>query len=565
MKKQLFTLLAFIVLFTAKLNAQNADLQLIHNSADPALMLVDIYINDSLVADDIIFRSATLFMTLSANDTLNIGIALNTSTSVNDTLKNFEIIMQPGDRYIGLINGVADTAQFASNADGAGTQLNILFQNNIEASATNPANVDYIIAQGATDLSKCDFVIRDDKKIADNIIYNTATAYDSVLASSFTLDITPFNNDSIITSYQVDFTGMDGRAAVLVASGFRDPVANQNGPSFEFFAAFADGSVLEFFPVSIAKLQAINNCADPLLDSIDIYASGVLVVDNFHFRTATTLFNVPGDVPLQVAIAPGNSTSVNDTLRSFTLTFENGKRYIAIATGVIDTASFAPNPDGLNTSFTMVLADGMRWKSQNASDVDFRFVNGITDAPAVDLKYSWGPVLDDNISFGTLTPYNTLTSPGTYNLNVTDSNNTNIYNSYQINLDTLGGQSAVVFFSGFLNPAVNQNGAGYNLFAAFADGKVLPFSIVTGTHNLSPQNEIDLYPNPTNGFLNIKIDALTNGNSTLRIMSVDGKVIREKVFAGNNMQVDLKNIAPGIYFIEVNCEGKTHRSKVVVK
>src|SRR6185436_4230789 len=111
--------------------------------------------------------------------------------------------------------------------------------------ASNVSNVDFIIIQGSTDLSKSDFEIRDDKKIADDITYNSVTAYDSVPAVSFTLDITPFTNDSIISSYQIDFTGMDGSTAVLIASGFRDPAANQNGMPFEFFAVFASGSVVE--------------------------------------------------------------------------------------------------------------------------------------------------------------------------------------------------------------------------------------------------------------------------------------------------------------------------------
>ncbi len=551
MQKHLRFLITAIALLTLnQLKAQQAELQFIQNSADPALQFVDVYVNDSLVADDMVFRSATAMLALPADSLLTIGIALNTSTSVADTLKSFQITMQDTGRYIALINGVLDSAQFAPNPNGASTALNILFQNNIALLAANPSNVDFIIEQGATDLGISDFVIRDDKTIADNITYNAFTGYDSVAAISFTLDITPSTNDSILSSYQIDFSGMDGSAAVLIASGFQDAAANQNGPSLGFIAVFPNGSVLEFFQVSIAKFQAINNCADPLLDSIDIYTNGVLVVDNFHFRTATNLFDVPGGVPITVAIAPGNSTSINDTIRSYTLTFENGKNYIGIATGVIDTAAFAPNPEALNTSFTFLLSDGMRWKAQSPSAIDFRFVNGVTDAPTVDIKQSGAPVVVDNTPFATLTPYTSIIAAGTYNVDVTNANNTIIYDTYQFDGNPYSGQSAVLFFSGFLNPANNQNGALYGLYAAFSDGQTIQLPIITGIENLTNNSSLNVYPNPANDLLNVQLGSGYKSSGTLKIFSLDSRLVFQNNFDGNTIQVNTKNLKSGIYFVQ---------------
>lgn len=565
MKTQLLkAIIAILFITTQQLKAQTAQLQLIHNSADPSLLLVDVYVNDSLVADDIILRSATTFITFPASINLNVGIALNSSSSVNDTVKNFVISLQPNDTAVAVIGGVLDTAQFAVNPDAVATDLNLFIQHNIRTAANNATHVDYIIIQGSTDLVKSDFVIRDDKNIADDIIYNGVTPYDSVAAISFTLDITPYTNDSIISSYQIDFTGMDGSTAVLLASGFRNPAANQNGPQFQFFAVFANGSVLEYFPISIAKLQAIHNSSDPALDSIDIYASGVLVVDNFHFRTATNLFNVPGDVPLEVAIAPGNSTSINDTLKSFTLNFENGKNYVAVATGVLDTAAFAANPEGADNSFTMVLQDGIRWKAQNATDFNFRFINGVTDAPTVDLKFSGGAVFNDNAPYATLTPYTSLVAANIYNIDVTDSANIINYNSYQAVTNIFSGKSAVLFFSGFLNPANNQNGAPYSLFAAFPQGAVVELATVTNLAEHLFQDGFNLTPNPATDFLNIKWSTLTNRSSIIKMLSMNGREIYKSSFEGSTTHIDLKNIKNGIYFVEVFNNEKIARGKVVV-
>lgn len=564
MQKHLRTLITAIALLTiTQLKAQQAELQFIQNSADPALQFVDVYINDSLVVDDMVFRSATAMITLPADSLLNIGIALNTSTSVADTLKSFQIMLQDTGRYIALISGVLDSTLFALNPDGASTALNILFQNNIALLAANPNKVDFIIAQGATDLGVRDFVIRDDKKIANDITYNSFIAYDSVAAISFTLDITPSTNDTILSSYQIDFTGMDGSAAVLIASGFYDPAANQNGQSLGFIAAFPNGSVIEFFQVSIAKFQAINNCADPLLDSIDIYTNGVLVVDNFHFRTATNLFDVPGDVPITVAIAPGNSTSINDTIRSYTLTFENGKNYIGIATGVIDTAMFAANPESLSTSFTLKLSDGMRWKAQGPSTIDFRFINGVSDAPTVDIKQSGAPVVVNNTPFGSLSPYVSIIAAGTYNVDVTDANNAIIYDTYQFDGNPFAGQSAVLFFSGFLNPANNQNGALYGLYAAFSDGQTLQLPVITAIENHASNDNVVIYPNPVIDFLTIDFLNSSEQNS-IEVITLTGQVVYQNEFSNTKtVKINLGFLPAGSYFLKATSKNGSIVSPMV--
>jgi hypothetical protein len=58
-------------------------------------------------------------------------------------------------------------------------------------------------------------------------------------------------------------------------------------------------------------------------------------------------------------------------------------------------------------------------------------------------------------------------------LDVTASeDNDKVVVSYDADLSTLGGGAAVVFASGFLSPAENQDGPGFGLFVALPNGQV---------------------------------------------------------------------------------------------
>ncbi|MBL0103833.1 MAG: DUF4397 domain-containing protein [Bacteroidetes bacterium] len=130
-----------------------------------------------------------------------------------------------------------------------------------------------------------------------------------------------------------------------------------------------------------AEIQIIHNAADPAADTVDVYVNGTLTLDDFAFRTATPFLSVPSGTLLDIGVAPGNSTSVSDTLRNFPVTLTSGQRYVAIANGVIDPMSFAPNPDAQSTAFTLFIQDNIKSVADSANLVDFIAVHGASDAP----------------------------------------------------------------------------------------------------------------------------------------------------------------------------------------
>lgn len=552
---------------TMRAQAQ-AELQVIHNSADPAASTVDIYVNGANALNDFGFRTATSFITLPSGVPINIGVAPGNSISVNDTLANFTVTLAAGQKYIALAGGVLNPAAFAANPDGKNSAFGLTIIPSAQTASQLPGNVDLVINHGSTDAPTVDIIARNVATLVDNAAYGDVAGYLGVPASNYIIDITPGNDNSqIVASFQADLTTLAGGAAAVFASGFLTPSANQNGPAFGVYAALANGTVIALPAVSQARLQVIHNAADPGAASVDVYLNGALAIPGFAFRTATPFIDVPAGVTVNIGIAPPNSTSVNDTLVNIPVIFENGKTYVAIANGVLNPASFAANPDGRPTGFQLFLQDGIRESALNPAEVDFVVFHGATDAPTVDVKLTGGPILVDNAAYGDLTAY--LSVPAaSYSLDITPGNdNSVVVASYQADLTTLGGGAAVVFASGFLNPGTNQNGPAFGIWATLPDGTTFPLPVTTFIND-GPEvkNDLGLYPNPVSTGSSVSIP-VGDKPVTLEIMNTAGQLVKsERIVAnGNNAEVNTSGLVKGIYMIRTISENEISTGRLVIQ
>ncbi|MEY4595340.1 MAG: hypothetical protein RIQ47_1750, partial [Bacteroidota bacterium] len=533
-----------------------ARLQVIHNAADPAAAVVDIYADTTLLLDDFTFRTATQFINVPAGVQINLGIAPPSSTSSSQAIATIPVTFAAGQTYVAVANGVLDPTSFATNPDAVSTGFQLLVQSGVSESSGNASAVRFFALHGATDAPTVDVIpMSSATPLIDNLTYAQFSATLDVPAASYLLNVTPGgNNTAVVASYVADLSTLGGGAAVVFASGFLDPSANQNGAAFGLFAALADGSVLQLPLNTSARVQVIHNAADPAAVSVDVYAGATPLIDDFDFREATAFIDVPAGVAIPIGIAPANSTSAADTIPTLgtTFTLTAGQTYAVIANGVTAPSQFGPNPDGRPTGFTFFVKEGVRTSAAASGDVDFVVLHGVTDAPAVDVIANGALTIVDDAAYGDITNYINVPA-ASYSLGIAPAAGSPVLLTYTADLTSLGGGSAVVFASGFLDPSTNQNGPSFGLYAALTDGTVVPFTNTTSV-NETIQIVSGLYPNPANREINLSF-AKTNAATALLVISdATGRVVLSntiEVGSARTARVDVGQLANGLYQLSI--------------
>jgi hypothetical protein len=81
--------------------------------------------------------------------------------------------------------------------------------------------------------------------------------------------------------------------------------------------------------------------------------------------------------------------------------------------------------------------------------------------------------------------------------------------------------------------------------------------------DIASDQEITIYPNPTNGLLNVNIPDLGEGTAVLGVYNVNGKLVYKKTLNNTLSQVDIKNQPSGIYLFKITIGGNSKDWKII--
>lgn len=570
--KTLSTLFLSIVLTTVASFAQTAEVQVIHNAADPAADSVDVYLNGTLTFNDFEFRSASNFATVPSGVPISIAVAPANSSSVADAIATFNYdSLENGNTYIIVANGVLSPGSFTANPDGESTGFD-LYLYDMGRSSASMGMVDLLIFHGATDAPTVDIVARGVGTLADDITYGefNSAGYVTVPAGKYIIDVYTADQSTLVTSYEVNIASAGGAAAVAFASGFLD--ASQ-GPGFGVLAATDIGApaaaVFNFPALGNARVQVIHNAADPAADTVDIYTiqDGVEVkLEDVAFRSATPYMNVVAGKPLSIGVAPANSSSFTDTLVTFNYdSLMTGGTYVVVANGVLDPNSFTANPSGNSIGFNLYVNAGQE-AAMMGTNVAVAVWHGATDAPAVDVA-SGAVTVFPNLEYGEWADYAELPAVA-YVLDINAAGTTTTVVSYDADITSLAGGAGVAFASGFLDAS---QGEAFGIWVALADGTTFPLSVASGITEADFAKELNLFPNPAANSTTIRFSLENAQPMQVRMLNVAGQLVQVvdlgEVNSGTNaVTLNVNDLNSGMYLVQlVSATGEQINRTIIVE
>lgn len=295
-----------------------------------------------------------------------------------------------------------------------------------------------------------------------------------------------------------------------------------------------------------ARVQVVHNCADAMAAIVDVYVNGLLAVPDVPFRTSSPFTDLPSGIPVNIAVAPGDSNSVLDAFYDETFNLDPAGVYIVVANGIISPTGYNPSPP-----FSLDVFDMGREAASVPTNVDVLVHHGSTDAPtidAVEVGQELGNIVDD-LSYSEYQGYLELPAQD-YIIEVRDETSTNVIATYEAPLGTFGleGFAVTVMASGFFDPSQNSNGPEFGFFAVPpTGGPLFPLPELLGIDE-GTENDIIVYPNPVTDLL--YVESATSAEFSYLITDVLGNIAsRGNVISGK--YIDISSFSSGIYLLQL--------------
>ena len=225
------------------------------------------------------------------------------------------------------------------------------------------------------------------------------------------------------------------------------------------------------------RLQAIHNCPDTLVDTVDVYLDNTLLLPGFAFQNATPYIDAPAGLSFDLVITSfGKGDTINPLFRK-TFFLSDSITYVIVASGEVGIA-------GIN-GFDLRTYTGQETSTNSGfTEVSLKFIHGVYDAPMIDVfetVVNEAEIFSD-ISFGQ--------DSGYLDLDATDLNfqiktqDGQVIGEYDANFIPFEDSAIIVLTTGFFDTTGSAGIEPFGLIAVLANGNVihLPSKLITPAH-----------------------------------------------------------------------------------
>jgi hypothetical protein len=223
--------------------------QIIHNSPDPALATVDVYLNEVRTGalDDVAFRTATPYLEVEAGRVVSVVVAADTSTGLNGALAVGAFVSESGVDHQVIVDGLRRPYEFGLGTDASLRRLKVRVlrrgpgQIRIEDGG---ARIEMAFYHGSPDIPLFDYDIYSWTGAG---VFGLGASYGSAVTASFPGSDVHYRfriSGQPETDLDHDRLGVHtGQSALLMLSGFFDSASTPERPALGYFVVREDGTV----------------------------------------------------------------------------------------------------------------------------------------------------------------------------------------------------------------------------------------------------------------------------------------------------------------------------------
>ncbi len=264
-------------------------MQFLHNSANPELNEIDIYVNEKLELNSLNFISASGYLNFPSGIELEIAITLDSAVSPQEAIYTKSIVIDANTDNIAVLSGLNGSGFFPFQP------LNISIKES-RTMALNANNCDILFFNGSTDFGisslKEESIINSDLFI--NIAYGDFSEYFSLPATNYNVELYRDTELFATNGLNLESYSLSGESITLLSLGFVDTLANSNGQEFGlWFARSTSGKFTKLSnPIGILEQS---NLAPKLFPNP---SSSMVEVSSSYMIDEVRVYNTHGQLVL---------------------------------------------------------------------------------------------------------------------------------------------------------------------------------------------------------------------------------------------------------------------------
>ena len=514
-------LLVCLCLCVNHIQAQTAHVQFIHNAPSES---IDIYVNGTLYANNLLFRKGTSYLELPAGEAL-VQIAAPDSGGATDAFAVFPLFLVPAISYVAMLGG----EQLGS------TPLELFLLEEAEQYASTANTVAATFVNGALFSSSLHLNFMG-TPIFKDVAYGEFTT--SLSLPLLKYEIMVSNTDALKTPFCVhtlDVSPWAGRSLVIFSSGYVDG----RMPSLDTYAILFDGTSfpLESLPIETpkktARVQFIHHAPT---ENLDVYLEDTLFLNDLVFRQGTAFLELPAEENLLLGFTNRFSNNIHDVEQFYPIRLKDTSIQLIFLGGTVNR----------EVAVRVVKKDGVQLEAQDNQHVVLAFANMASSLGMVDVLIN-GLLAYDDIAANSCSEYINLPS-SSLQIDITDAfDHQRIFYSYEVNFNFWRGKSAVLFTTD--QALVNEEVQTRLMLSSGSSYPLTPIKL----ENRSSLATDDLSPivHFKHNQLKVMLPALHPATTLMLFDELGRTIIKQEQIHTSYFEQELGELPSGIYFIKL--------------